>query len=79
MRNIDQTSDLLAMRAAVRTGDRTRIAELRAEGRGACCEFHRYGGLDAAEPRAILTDQQVLQIAVDFWNREADEAERITR
>jgi hypothetical protein len=84
MSRFDHTSDLLEMRAAFRTGNSTRVAELRSAGRGACCEFHRDGGVDSAAPaaRRPTADEELerlLQIGIDFYNREAEEAERNAR
>jgi len=59
MSNYDRagsTSDLIAMRRAVATGDSQRVAEMRAQGRGACCEFHA-----EAEERA---HEHSLEIAI---------------
>ena len=59
------TADLLEMRRAVATGDTARVAELRSQGRGACCEFHAGLTTRAAvphveyrDPKSLLTDAE---------------------
>ena len=52
-RRFGDSADLIEMRRAHATRNTARIAELRAEGRGECCEFHRDGG--SFEARAAPT------------------------
>jgi hypothetical protein len=67
------TADLLEMRHAAQAGNSTRVAQLRAEGRGACCEFHASAaGFETrtATTRRVLTDEEVVEIAIRFYETE---------